>query len=64
MWPPDRIEAEHVEGLWGELLRDYVNLSPVAKVDEVAGSGHLIHLEQPELPLPRIVNAMDSRTGC
>ena len=59
----DRVDAERVEGLWGALLRDHVNLSPLAQVEEVAGSGHLIHLEQPELTLFRIVKAVDSRTG-
>jgi len=54
------LEAVHAEAA---LLRDHVNLSPLAQVEEVAGSGRLIHLEQPELTLFRIVNAVDIRTG-
>jgi pimeloyl-ACP methyl ester carboxylesterase len=49
-----RPDAERVEGLWGQLLRAQASLSPVAKVEPVAGSGHLIHLEKPDVALRSI----------
>ena len=56
-----RVDAERVEGLWGELLHDHVNLSPLAHFERVAHSGHLIHLETPRLTLSRITNAIDGQ---
>ncbi|HKA12036.1 MAG TPA: alpha/beta hydrolase [Candidatus Dormibacteraeota bacterium] len=59
-----RTAGERVETLWGELLRDHGRLSPLAQVETVVGSGHLIHLEQPHTTLSRIVTAIDSQRGC
>ena len=50
-----RADAERVEGLWGELLRDHVNLSPLGQLETVAHTGHMIHLEQPQMTVARIV---------
>lgn len=47
-------DAQEVEGLWGRLLRDNASLSPLARTETVTGSGHLIHLEAPELTVARI----------
>ena len=44
-----RADAERVEALWGELLRDHAALSPLARAETVPGCGHLIHLEAPNL---------------
>jgi pimeloyl-ACP methyl ester carboxylesterase len=49
-----RPDAERVEELWGSLLRDHGSLSPIATVEAVAGSGHLIHLEKPDVTMARI----------
>lgn len=48
------VDAQEVEELWGKLLRDSASLSPLAKTETVTGSGHLIHLEEPELTVARI----------
>ncbi len=50
-----RADAERVEGLWGELLRDHVNLSPLGQLETVAHTSHMIHLEQPQMTVARIV---------
>jgi len=57
-WP--RTAGERVEALWGELLRDHGRLSPLAQVETVGGSGHLIHLEQPRTTLSRILRAIEA----
>jgi hypothetical protein len=44
-----REEAAQVEGIWGELLREQASLSPLGRVQTAGGSGHLIHLEKPDL---------------
>ena len=49
-----RTDAEAVEALWGTLLREQRSLSPLGKAETVVGSGHLIHLEKPELTVDRI----------
>jgi len=58
-----RVDAERVEGLWNELLRDHVTLSPLGRSETVADTGHMIHLEQPRMTLARIMKALDGRTG-
>jgi len=59
-----RTGGERVEALWGELVRDHRRLSPMAQVETVVSSGHLIHLEQPRLTVSRIVETIDSRPAC
>jgi pimeloyl-ACP methyl ester carboxylesterase len=49
-----RPDAERVEALWGELLREAASLSPLAMVETIDASGHLIHLEKPELTVARV----------
>ena len=49
-----REEADRVETLWGQLLRGSAALSPLGTAETVLGSGHLIHLEAPELTTARI----------
>jgi pimeloyl-ACP methyl ester carboxylesterase len=49
-----RVEAAQVEATWGELLREQASLSPLGRTETAAGSGHLIHLEKPELALAAI----------
>jgi pimeloyl-ACP methyl ester carboxylesterase len=53
-----RIDAERVEAVWGLLLRDHVSLSPLGTLESVAGSGHLIHLEKPDLTEVRIADLL------
>jgi pimeloyl-ACP methyl ester carboxylesterase len=49
-----RAEAAQVEAIWGELLREQASLSPLGRTETAGGSGHLIHLEKPELALAAI----------
>jgi len=55
-----RPDAERVEALWGSLLRDHGALTPMTDVETVAGSGHLIHLEQPDLTMTRIGDLVEA----
>jgi hypothetical protein len=48
------MDAERVESLWGRLLTDQASLSRLGRVQTVGGSGHLIHLERPEVALAAI----------
>ena len=54
-----RADAERVEALWGTLLSDHASLSPLGRLESVAGSGHLIHLEQPEVAVARIAELVE-----
>ena len=54
-------EADRVEALWGQLLRGAAALSPLGTAETVRGSGHLIHLEAPELTTARIVGLIEER---
>lgn len=56
-------DAQEVEGLWGRLLRDSASLSPLATAETVIGSGHLIHLEKPEMTVARIAGLIWTRYG-
>jgi pimeloyl-ACP methyl ester carboxylesterase len=51
-----RADAERVEALWGELLRDHAALSPLVRAETVPGCGHLIHLEAPSLTVVAIAS--------
>ncbi len=51
-----RADAERVEALWGELLRDHAALSPLARAETVPGCGHLIHLQAPNLTVVAIAS--------
>jgi len=54
-----RADAERVEALWGTLLREHASLSPLATLETVTGSGHLIHLEKPEVTTARIAALLE-----
>ena len=56
-----RADAERVEALWGTLLSDHASLSPLGTLESVTGSGHLIHLEKPEVATARIADLIDGR---
>ena len=56
-----RADAERVEALWGTLLRDHASLSPLATLETVAGSGHLIHLEKPDVTTATIAAFLESQ---
>jgi pimeloyl-ACP methyl ester carboxylesterase len=58
-----KADAERVEALSGRLLRDRSSLSPVGRTETVDGSGHLIHLERPELTAARIANLVKRSDG-
>jgi hypothetical protein len=53
-----RADGERVEALWGTLLADHASLSPLGRVESVAGSGHLIHLEKPDVSVVRIADVI------
>jgi pimeloyl-ACP methyl ester carboxylesterase len=54
-----RTDADRVEAVWGELLRDGTYLGQSAEVDMVSGAGHLIHLEKPDVVLAAITKLVD-----
>lgn len=51
-----REEAEKVEELWEELVREYLILSPKSRWIEAEGSGHLIHLQSPDLVVRTVLD--------
>jgi pimeloyl-ACP methyl ester carboxylesterase len=53
-----QMDAQRVEGLWGTLLRAHASLSLLGTEESVAGSGHLIHLEKPDLTEVRITDLL------
>jgi pimeloyl-ACP methyl ester carboxylesterase len=58
-----RADAERVQALWGTLLSDQASLSPLGRVDTVAGAGHGIHLEKPDLVLATVTRLIGSAAG-
>jgi pimeloyl-ACP methyl ester carboxylesterase len=58
-----REEAEQVQELWGNLLSEQASLSPRAWVDTVAGAGHGIHLERPDLVLATVTRLIGDTAG-
>jgi pimeloyl-ACP methyl ester carboxylesterase len=51
-----REEAEKVEALWEELVREYLTLSPKSRWIEAEGSGHFIHLQSPDLVVRTVLS--------
>jgi pimeloyl-ACP methyl ester carboxylesterase len=51
-----REEAEKVEELWEELVREYLTLSPKSRWIEAEGSGHFIHLQSPDLVVRTVLD--------
>ena len=58
-----REEANRVEALWGQLLRAAATLSPLGTAEAVPGSGHLIHLEAPEVTTATIAGLVEDHGG-
>jgi pimeloyl-ACP methyl ester carboxylesterase len=58
-----RADAERVQALWGTLLSDQASLSPLGRVDSVAGAGHGIHLEKPDLVLATVTRLVGGAAG-
>ena len=58
-----RADAERIEWLWGTLLADHASLSSLGTLESVAGSGHLIHLEKPDVALVRIAELLQANAG-
>ena len=58
-----REEAAQVEAIWGELLREQASLSPLGRVQTAGGSGHLIHLEKPDLVVAAVFELVRGAGG-
>jgi pimeloyl-ACP methyl ester carboxylesterase len=58
-----REQAAQVEAMWGELLREQASLNPLGRLQTAGGSGHLIHLEKPELVLAAISELVKGSAG-
>ncbi len=59
---PDNQKGRLLEQKWQSMQRDLVSLVPNAKQMIAARSGHLIHLEQPEIVVAAIQSVLDSLT--
>jgi len=59
---PDNQNGHLLEQKWQSMQRDLVSLVPNAKQMIAARSGHLIHLEQPEIVVAAIQSVLDSLT--
>ncbi|MEK6756903.1 MAG: alpha/beta hydrolase [Bacteroidota bacterium] len=53
-----RDEAEKVEALWEELVREYLTLSPKSEWITAEGSGHFIHLQSPDLVVRTVLDVI------
>jgi pimeloyl-ACP methyl ester carboxylesterase len=53
-----REEAEKVEALWEELVREYLTLSPKSRWVAAEGSGHFIHLQSPDLVVRTVLDLL------